>query len=158
MRARSTPLTKGVVLLVESDSTLQASVVAALQAEHYDVFLAANRRQAVALRASVPIDLLVLDMDVQAQDSWELLADLRRKGHHACSLVIVRSLEQLAWASDAGADAFLLKPLDVARMVSGVNHLLARTHAGVVARGSPPRNTAPFMEAPAFGCHWRINE
>lgn len=158
MRARATSLPKGAVLFVENDATLQASVAATLRAERYEVFLAANRRQAVALRDRVAINVLVLDMDVQAKDSWRLLADFAGNTPRARILVLARSLEQLAWASGAGADAFLLKPLEVSRLVTGINRLLAQAQTGIPAEDWPLRSTAPFVKAPASGRHWRINE
>lgn len=158
MRAKATTLTQGTVLVVENDSALQTGVVAALQAAQYDVLLAANHRQAAALRDLAPIDIVVLDADAPAKDPSRQLTAFVARSRPSRILVITRSLEQLALASGAGADAFLLKPVELARMVAVVNHLRTGAHTGIPATSWPRRNPTAAEEPATAGRYWEANE
>ena len=62
MKTKRTMLTKGGILLVEEDPGLRDRMVAALEAEHYDVFVAREGESAASIVDSSQVDILVVDL------------------------------------------------------------------------------------------------
>jgi two-component system chemotaxis response regulator CheY len=74
------------------------------------------------------LDLLMVDMEMPRMDGIEFLRTLRRKYPHCPPAVIVTSEmgreRMMAVVNEAGADALLLKPLNVDRLKRGLKRLI----------------------------------
>lgn len=116
------------ILFVEDDEVL-AAVVQELLGRLGEVCWAPSAEEAVALLPQRPWDLLVCDIDLPGMNGHEmvrrakaadpLLATLMLSGH--------TSFEQAVEAIRAGADDYLAKPVEPARLRAKARELIGRT-------------------------------
>jgi two-component system cell cycle response regulator DivK len=100
----------------------------------YEVILAVDGAQGVAMAASAAPDLVLMDMSLPVLDGWE--ATRRLKGDPATRGLPVIALTAHAMAGDekkareAGCDDFDTKPVEYTRLLSKIEGLLQRRVAG----------------------------
>jgi len=113
------------LLIVEDEPAVREALVRALETEGYDLEIAEDGAQALALMASSPADALVLDVMLPAVDGLEVARRLRAQGSDAPILMLTARGavgDRVAWASVPGsyADA-LVAPVDrLVRVPDGV--------------------------------------
>ena len=151
MHAKCPMPAKGRVLLLDDDPTSESSAAVALRAENYQVFLACNCRQAVEIYRTVGIELVVLNSAFQTEALREMIAMVSAGDQPCPILVIARSLEQLVLARDGGADAVLIKPIELSRLGTVVNNLLAGGGLHALAERRHQDNLAPAWRPPPPG-------
>jgi CheY-like chemotaxis protein len=97
------------VLIVDDDRDLAASLSSTLSEAGYDVRQASNGREATELIVTTSPDLVLLDLMMPNGNGWDVLADLRNAGRENEVPVVVIS----AYASSPppGARALLRKPV-----------------------------------------------
>ena len=105
-----------VILVVEDDLDVREGLVQVLQFEGYQAIGAENGLEALEhLRRSPRPDLILLDLMMPVMDGWQFRDAQRQDPSFARIPVVVISaggrVEQKA--SALGADAYLLKPIDV---------------------------------------------
>lgn len=126
------------ILVVEDDRQLGPIVTASLREEGHAVDLVASCVDADHGRASVPYDLIVLDLGLPDGDGVELCQRWRDDGCEVTVLVLTArdaTADKVA-GLDAGADDYLTKPFEVAELAARARALLRR--------GSAPRNPVLF--------------
>jgi len=146
------------LLLLGHEPSVETELAAVLEAQGCEVFVAASPRQATELLRAGDIDVAVLDFDNHSVDSRQLMAKLRRGNQRCRLLVLTRSLEQLALATEIAADAVLMKPLDLPRIATLVNHLASGLSLQVPAPHWATGSVAAGSETPAPLRHWGMNE
>lgn len=116
------------ILLVEDDRHLSASLADALIAHHYVVDVASDGEAAWQQINLLPYDLMLLDVTLPRVDGLTLCQRLRSHAIHAPVLMLTaRDTSQDKVAGlDAGADAYMVKPFDLAELVAQVRALLRR--------------------------------
>ena len=118
------------ILVVDDEPQLRRALSINLRARGYDVSLAGNGRQALAVAAASPPDLVVLDLGLPDLDGVEVIGGLR--GWTSVPILVLSgrsdSTDKVA-ALDAGADDYVTKPF-------GMDELLARLRA-MSRRGVP---------------------
>ena len=103
-----------------------------LEREGFAVSEAGTGREAIeAVERDCP-DVLVLDVSMPDMDGWAVLDQLRREGTHRPRVAVLtahadESVEILA--RNAGADAYLAKPLAAGELTAQVRRLLSRDDA-----------------------------
>jgi DNA-binding response OmpR family regulator len=107
---------------------------------------------------TVGVDLLVLNSVFQTEALLEITAMLRAEDQPCPILVIARSLEQLVLARDDGADAVLIKPIELSRLGKVVNNLLAGGGLHPLAERRHQDNLAPVSRPPPPGVAAESNE
>jgi DNA-binding response OmpR family regulator len=119
------------ILVVDDDADLRLALHVRLSANNYDVVVARDGVEAIAeTRKHVP-DLIILDLGLPAGDGFTVME--RLKANIATSLipVIVLSARDRVSTKDrclnAGARAFLQKPIDDAHLVSVIRQTLHRS-------------------------------
>ena len=116
------------VLIVEDDPSLRLLCRVNLELENYRVLEAETMAQAIALVASEPIDVVLLDLHVGDQLGFDLLPHLResRPGASVCLLsgTAENDPEQME-----GVHAFIRKPFELEELTSTVQRLLAQEPA-----------------------------
>jgi two-component system response regulator MprA len=131
------------VLVVEDDAAVRDAVRRALQLEGYDVDLAGDGAEALALlggNGSQP-DAVVLDVLMPRVDGLEVCRRLRAAGNVVPVLMLTArdEISDRVAGLDAGADDYLVKPF-------ALEELLARLRALLRRVASTPAETLSFAD------------
>lgn len=112
------------ILLVEDDELLGSGLSDALNRGHYPHEWARSGEAALALCASSPFDLIVLDLGLPGMDGIEVLRRLRSRGNRVPVLILSArdATRDRVLGLNTGADDYLTKPFEL-------DELLARLHA-----------------------------
>jgi DNA-binding response OmpR family regulator len=122
------------ILLADDDPTVRDSLNDVLVAEGYSVVPAENGQQALDLANQLPVDLVLLDLNMPVKNGWETFEQLTRE-HPLLPIIIVTARpNQLFTALSAGAGALLEKPMDIPTLLRAMETLLAETAEQRLAR------------------------
>jgi two-component system, cell cycle response regulator DivK len=122
------------ILLVEDNEMNRDMLSRRLIRSGYEVVLAVDGAQGVALAASEAPDVVLMDMSLPVLDGWE--ATRRLKSDPKTRVVPVIALTAHAMAGDeekarqAGCDDFDTKPVEYTRLLSKIEGLLRKRKAG----------------------------
>lgn len=120
------------VLVVDDEPAIHRFLAPVLELEGYGVRRADTGRQALALMAEAPADIVVLDLGLPDMDGKAVLSELRRSTSVPVVILSARDREaEKIEALDLGANDFVNKPF-------GVGELLARLRAALRHRASEP--------------------
>ncbi len=118
------------VLIVEDEQHLAAGLRFNLEAEGYEVAIAADGETALDLLLHNPkaCDAVVLDVMLPGKDGFEVAAELRAHGQFVPILILTaRSRpEDVLNGFEAGADDYLQKPFELAILIARLKGLLRR--------------------------------
>lgn len=122
------------LLLVEDDADLAKALCGRLAHAGYEVRLAGSLGAArEALRAARP-DLVLLDIMLPDGRGLELLGSIRADENLRSLPVILQTClggnDDVLSGFTSGANAYLGKPVDSARLLAVIARLLAETHGG----------------------------
>ncbi|MDH5330409.1 MAG: diguanylate cyclase, partial [Aquincola sp.] len=115
------------VLVVDDDEMARVLMRAALVKAGFDVRLACDGEQALAIFCEEPADMVMLDVDMPGLDGHEVCARLRAKAGEQLPIVMVtgiNDLQSIERAYDAGATDFIAKPIQWALIGHRVRYLL----------------------------------
>jgi type IV pilus assembly protein PilB len=119
------------VLVVEDSPTVASVVTYFLQLEGFDVIVAADGRLGLEMALSEPPDVIVSDVDMPHMSGVEMVqalrADSRAKGIRILMLTSDSSVEREAEGLEAGADDYIVKPVEPRRLAARVKALLQRS-------------------------------
>ena len=111
------------VLVIDDEAQIRKFLDIGLRAEGYDVLLAANASEGLALAATRNPDIVVLDIGLPDREGHDVLAELRQWSQVPVVMLSVRDTEQeKVRALDAGANDYVTKPF-------GIQELMARLRA-----------------------------
>jgi CheY-like chemotaxis protein len=119
------------ILLVEDNEMNRDMLSRRLLRKGYEVVMAVDGEQAVAMAQSEKPDLILMDMSLPVIDGWE--ATRRVKAIETSSRIPVIALTAHAMsgdrerALDAGCDDYDTKPIEMPRLLEKIDALLART-------------------------------
>jgi len=119
------------ILLVEDNEMNRDMLSRRLQKKGYDVVMAVDGEQGVAMAEAQAPALVLMDMSLPGLDGWE--ATRRLKAAAATRAIPVIALTAHAMAGDrekalaAGCDDFDTKPIELERLLAKIEVLLART-------------------------------
>jgi DNA-binding response OmpR family regulator len=120
------------ILVVDDDSDIVEATQLFLTREGHQVEAAYNRQDGLKKVASFQPDLLILDVIMeQPDDGFSLAQELRRAGNKIPILMLtsVGSVSGLTFGKDSEmvpVDDFQSKPIEPAKLIEKVNHLLKR--------------------------------
>jgi CheY-like chemotaxis protein len=121
------------ILIVEDNEMNRDMLARRLQRRGYEVLVAVDGEQGVAIAQQESPDLVLMDMSLPALDGWE--ATRRLKGDAATRAIPVVALTAHALsgerekALEAGCDDFDTKPIELTRLLEKIEGLLARRSA-----------------------------
>jgi len=119
---------KPVILVVDDQFQNIELLEAYLAPQGYDIFKAANGKEALELLASNPIDLILLDVMMPGMDGFEVARKVRQDStHKLLPIILVTALqdtEDRVKGIEAGCDDFLSKPFDQDELLARVHSLL----------------------------------
>jgi DNA-binding response OmpR family regulator len=125
--------TAGRVLVVEDESSVRELISFTLEAEGYEVVVAANAMEAFERLAQDHPDLVVLDLMMPAISGLEVLQHIRDNG--TLPVLIVSALateDHRVRGLQLGADDYLSKPFSPRELAARVQALLRRANGSAI--------------------------
>ncbi|MEL7667991.1 MAG: sigma-54 dependent transcriptional regulator, partial [Actinomycetota bacterium] len=106
---------KGRVLIADDEKNMRWVLSQALEAEGYEVFEAADGKEALTAVAEHEPEVVILDHKMPAPDGMEVLRRLRSKGHRFPVIMLTAhgNVQTAVEAMKAGANEYLTKPFDL---------------------------------------------
>jgi CheY-like chemotaxis protein len=131
------PQDKPCVLVVEDSRTIASVVKYYLELEGFEVRLAANGLIGLDLARSERPNVIVADVNMPGMDGFAMVKALRADPlTHDVAIAMLtsdESVESEALAFAAGADDYILKPVEPRRLAARVKSLVARSRGRQIA-------------------------
>jgi two-component system, OmpR family, response regulator MprA len=125
------------VLVVEDDDEIAQVLQRSLRLEGYEVRIAADGEQALAVHAEYVPDVVILDLGLPKLDGIDVARQVRSNDDVPILMLTARdAVEARVEGLDSGADDYLVKPFER-------QELLARLRA--LLRRRPPRGSASLV-------------
>jgi DNA-binding response OmpR family regulator len=123
------------VLLVEDDERIAGFMKRGLEAEAYEVDLASEKAQTLALTEAGKYDTIIMDIFLGSDDGLDICRTLRQRsvGTPIVIMTAKDSAETRLASKEAGADAYLPKPFPFEDLVA----TLKRLHGSTGSVGFP---------------------
>jgi DNA-binding response OmpR family regulator len=116
------------ILIVDDDPDVRLGLCLRLKANHYDIFFATDAVDAIAEARKNGPDLVILDLGLPAGDGFLVMERLKTMPSLAAIPIIVVSARDRhpnrERTLEAGAKAFLQKPIDDAELLAVIRHAL----------------------------------
>ena len=136
---------KGKIRVAEDEADIARLVTFKLQSAGYEVVLAADGQQTLAVLAREMPDLLLLDAMMPIMDGWHVLGRIRTDDRYRRMPVIMftaqgQERDQIRGRA-AGAQDFIVKPFAIGELLPRIEKLLPRPDPAVApapAEESPP--------------------
>ncbi len=125
---RQTATAKKRVLLVDDDAEIIESIRYALEAKGFEIFVARDGNQGLAMAESEDPDLVILDMMMPKRSGFLVLEKLRRSREVPIRVIMITANEgsrHKAYAEMLGVDDYIRKPFAMDKLVDTVQRLLA---------------------------------
>ncbi|MDE2489642.1 MAG: response regulator [Elusimicrobia bacterium] len=121
------------ILIVDDEESIRELIREVLSPEGHELLLAADAAQAFEVLRKKSVDLAIVDRNMPGASGLELVAAIRRNPKTAPMKVLMCTAASVTKEIDeafaAGADDYVLKPLNFAQLIAKVAKALA----------SPPR-------------------
>ena len=116
------------ILIIEDEKKVANALREGLEAEHYEVTIAATGEDGFFLASQRSYDLLLLDLMLPRRDGIDVLATLRKCGNQTPVLVLTAkdAVEDRVMGLDQGADDYLTKPFAFSELLARIRALLRR--------------------------------
>jgi len=116
------------VLVVEDEKKVAQALREGLEAEHYDVRVAASGEEGFFLANHEAFDCVILDLMLPQRDGLEILTALRKRGVHTPVLILTAkdAVSDRVRGLDSGADDYLVKPFAIPELLARIRALLRR--------------------------------
>ncbi|RUL70212.1 response regulator [Dyella choica] len=122
------------VLVIDDETQIRKFLDIGLRAEGYDVLLAANAAEGLALAATRNPDLVILDIGLPDREGHEVLAELRQWTQVPVLMLSVRDAEnEKVKALDTGANDYMTKPFGIQELMARLRALLRNRATGAEA-------------------------
>ena len=115
------------ILIVDDDREIVESVSVALGAAGYDVVIARDGNQGLAMAEREDPDLVILDMMMPKRSGFLVLERLKRMGEKKQRIIMITANEgarHKAYAEMLGVDDYVRKPFPMDRLIQSVKRLL----------------------------------
>jgi CheY-like chemotaxis protein len=121
------------ILIADDDAENRKLLELLLQQEGYLTLSASNGKEALAIVAQNPPDLILLDVSMEGIDGYEVAASIKSDPATSSIPVIMVTAHEgrgaLVIALDSGAEAFMTKPIDMAALSLRIRNLLRLAQA-----------------------------
>ena len=114
------------ILVVDDEPAIREAHARMLQLENYQTVKAASGNKALERLEDTPIDLVVLDLDMDDGDGLSVLSAMRARGHKQPVVMVSGhgSIDAAVEATRLGAFDFLTKPVERGRLFVTVSNAL----------------------------------
>ena len=116
------------ILLVDDDSEIVESLQMALEAKGYQILIARDGNQGLAMAEREDPDLVILDMMMPKRSGFLVLEKLRHSRSVPLRVIMITANEgsrHKAYAEMLGVDDYIRKPFPMDRLINSVDRLLA---------------------------------
>lgn len=119
------------ILTVEDDELLAQTVANILTQQHYAVDIAADGEMGWQFAIATAYDLILLDVMLPKLDGVSLCRQLRQAGYQTPILLLTAkdSRTDKVMGLDAGADDYVVKPVDFDELTARIRAILRRGHS-----------------------------
>jgi DNA-binding response OmpR family regulator len=117
------------ILLVDDDREIIDSLKIALEAQGYEVLVARDGNQGLALVERENPDLVILDMMMPKRSGFLVLEKIRRSRPVPLRVIMITANEgsrHKAYAEMLGVDDYIRKPFAMDQLIGSVNRLLGK--------------------------------
>jgi DNA-binding NtrC family response regulator len=116
------------ILLVDDDETIRTTMKAILEDEGYSVDSAPNGKEAIRKTQEQTYNLALLDIRLPDMEGVELLGLMKDSIPRMRKIMVTGfpSLQNAVEAVNKSADAYLIKPVDVDKLLATVKELLQK--------------------------------
>jgi two-component system, OmpR family, alkaline phosphatase synthesis response regulator PhoP len=117
------------ILLVEDELNLARPLQFNLEQEGYEVRFTPSGKEALALYAKTPFDLIILDVMLEEIDGFEVARQIRQRDQKLPILIVTaRTAEQdRIHGLELGADDYIVKPFHLRELLLRVDRMIERT-------------------------------
>ncbi|MCW4002386.1 MAG: response regulator [Candidatus Bathyarchaeota archaeon] len=114
------------ILIVDDDDTIRKTLKAILEDEGYTVDLAATGQEAIQKTEENPYDIALLDIRLPDMEGVELLKLIKDNVPKTRKIMLTGypSMQNAIAALNKDADAYLVKPVDVEKLLSTIKDQL----------------------------------
>ena len=116
------------ILLVDDDAEIVEAMRYALETRGYQIYVARDGNQGLALAEREDPDLVILDMMMPKRSGFLVLERLRRTRSVPVRVIMITANEgsrHKAYAEMLGVDDYIRKPFPMDRLLNSVDRLLA---------------------------------
>ena len=118
------------ILLVEDNEMNRDMLSRRLQRRGYEVVIAVDGQEGVAMAQAEAPDLILMDMSLPVMDGWEATRQLKAASRTMAIPVIALTAHAMSGdrekAMDAGCDDYDAKPIDLSRLLTKIEVLLGK--------------------------------
>jgi len=122
------------ILLVEDNEMNRDMLSRRLERKGFEVAMATDGRQGVAMAQAAPYDLILMDMSLPEIDGWEATRQIRAAPASRSVPIIALTAHAMAGdrdkALEAGCDDYDTKPIELERLLGKIQALLSRNGRG----------------------------
>ena len=119
---------KSRVLIVDDDAEIITAIRYGLEAKGYEVLIARDGNQGLAMAEREQPDLVILDMMMPKRSGFLVLEKLRRTEENPTRVIMITANEgsrHKAYAEMLGVDDYIRKPFAMDRLIESVSRLLS---------------------------------
>lgn len=127
------------VLIADNDPSWSRFLAEGLRSEGISADRVTNGREALEKAATVDYDVILLDVLMPGLNGYAVLRKLRARGSRAAVLIVTckgRERDELEGFS-SGADDYLVKPIEISRLVARIHAILRRIGVPAGKKGDP---------------------
>ena len=137
---------KAKILIVDDDENIRKTMKAILEEENYSVDLATNGKEAIQMTNEKMYNLALLDIRLPDIEGVELLQLLKEYVPRTRKIMVTGypTIQNAVMAINKKADAYLLKPVDIEKLLQIVKEQL---RAQEEERSFSEEKVAEFIEA-----------
>ncbi len=113
------------LLIVDDNYITREGLAIVLRRAGYEIVLATNGAEALAILGSLRPDLILLDMLMPILDGWHVLQQLKARNFPPIPIILVTATGLTRqWAEDHGCCGFVPKPIIPAELLNEVRRCL----------------------------------
>ena len=120
---------KNRILIVDDDVTISESIKYALSAKGYEVLVANDGNEGLAMAEKENPDLVILDMMMPKRSGFLVLEKLRQSDVEPVPIIMITANEgsrHQAYAEVLGVNDYIRKPFAMDRLIDSVSKLLPK--------------------------------
>jgi two-component system cell cycle response regulator DivK len=122
------------ILLIEDNEQNRDALSRRLQRQGYDVIMAFDGKQGIALAQAELPDLVLMDLNLPDVDGWEATRQLKAAPETSAIPVMAMTAHAIAGdqerALQAGCDDYHAKPVEFPRLLTQIEALLKKADKG----------------------------
>jgi two-component system cell cycle response regulator DivK len=123
------------ILLVEDNEMNRDMLSRRLTRKKYEVLMAVDGMEGVAMARSEALDLILMDMSLPVMDGWEAARQLKANPETQTIPIIALTAHAMSGdrekALDAGCDDYDTKPIELPRLLGKIEALLDEENAAL---------------------------